>query len=307
MNKPKRHHWWPQLQSRHWCDDEGFINVVSKDGSVARRTPVNLGVQTHLYSKIELGGARDPSIEKWFAEEVDGPFDQAFSRIFDFTNVRYEPVQDWPEKRAEVKELGYQLGNRIEFLKVTENDREALARFIAGLLVRNPVYLDRILDFYRNQGSIEDDATAKNLTLENMLYVFELYLEVIRDATLGVLRAIGSNEFIFPDSGIIASEPWRTGRIPFDIHAPLTPRISVQVLPVRGERRPADFFVTDSNNTGTARHNRISLGYAAQSVFTRQTPPVQFIKKYFGVPAPKNIGYRFVNGQLETKYDRTRE
>lgn len=92
----------------------------------------------------------------------------------------------------------------------------------------------------------------------------------------------------------------------FDVHVPLTPRISIELLPIEGERRAADFFISEASNTATSRHNRISLSYARDAVFTRSEPPVEFIKRYFGVPAPKNIGFRFVNGRLDTKFDPSR-
>lgn len=56
-------------------------------------------------------------------------------------------------------------------------------------------------------------------------------------------------------------------------------------------------------NQGIARQNRVILGGAKQVVFSRQTPPSKFIKENSGKSAPKNIGYRIVNGQLEIIYE----
>jgi hypothetical protein len=44
-----------------------------------------------------------------------------------------------------------------------------------------------------------------------------------------------------------------------------------------------------------------------QFVFSRQKPPLQFIKEHFGKPAPKSIGIRMRNGEVETRFDRSRD
>jgi hypothetical protein len=59
----------------------------------------------------------------------------------------------------------------------------------------------------------------------------------------------------------------------------------------------------EATNVGVARYNRIVLGGARRFVFTRKDPPLDFITKNFGVPAPKNIGYRVTDGRLETHFD----
>jgi hypothetical protein len=53
--------------------------------------------------------------------------------------------------------------------------------------------------------------------------------------------------------------------------------------------------------------NRIALQNAHQFVFSRQVPPVQFIKENFGRPAPKSIGIRMRNGEVETTFDQSRD
>jgi hypothetical protein len=66
-------------------------------------------------------------------------------------------------------------------------------------------------------------------------------------------------------------------------------------------------MVVDLTKQGVARVNRIILGGAERFVFSRQNPPVTFITKHFGKPAPKNIGYRIVAGRLETFYEPNRQ
>jgi len=101
----------------------------------------------------------------------------------------------------------------------------------------------------------------------------------------------------------LVDEPWgREYGIPFDMRAPLTPDIAVQVLPAPFAADLTKASIMESTNQGIARQNRIILGGAKQFVFSRQTPPSKFIKENFGKSAPKNIDYRIVNGRLETSF-----
>ncbi len=71
----------------------------------------------------------------------------------------------------------------------------------------------------------------------------------------------------------MGEEPWRTEYgIPFDIHAPLTPDIALQVLPIPSSYDLDTAAILESNNQGTARLNRIILGGAERFVFSRQAP-----------------------------------
>jgi len=104
--------------------------------------------------------------------------------------------------------------------------------------------------------------------------------------------------------GVLVDEPWRREYgIPFDMRAPLTPDIAVQVRPVPFAADLTKASIMESTNQGIARQNRIILGGAKQFVFSRQTPPSKFIKENFGKSAPKNIGYLIVNGLLVTIYE----
>lgn len=81
MSKPKRHHWWPQLQSGHWTNADGYINVTRADGSTFRAPPSKIGVEGELYTRYELAGEKDLTIEHWFGEQIESPFVQALERL----------------------------------------------------------------------------------------------------------------------------------------------------------------------------------------------------------------------------------
>ena len=71
MADPKRHHWWPQLQSGYWCAADGCITVVGKDGVEFRTQPINVGLEKHLYSQVGADDQLNAEIERWLATEVD--------------------------------------------------------------------------------------------------------------------------------------------------------------------------------------------------------------------------------------------
>lgn len=312
MNTPKRHHWWPQLQSGHWTDGDGLIHVTRSDGSTFRAPPSKIGVEGDLYTRYELEGLKDLTVEKWFSEEIEGPFVSALNNLSLMDQVTVSPIPaKRPDKEQELRELGFKVPRVVERLSISSRDRDAINGYLAALLVRNPLYLAKLVDFHDREKTplplnISRSSAIKTVAIDNMIYVFNLYKDRIATADLGLLLAEGSNEFLFADCGISAQEPWRQGIVPFDIHAPLTPRMALEVLPVQG-RTEASCFIMRVNAQGAARMNRIVLGNAQRFVFSRQKPPIAFIKENFGKPAPKSIGIRSVGGRIDTKFDRSRD
>jgi hypothetical protein len=268
-------------------------------------------VEGELYTRYDVTGAKDVTIERWFSEEIESPFVAAIKRLSDCDDIISSPLPTRNlAKEMEIKELGFIVPKSVEKLRLSANDRAAINGYLAALLVRSPRYLSKLIDFHdKNDLPLNSELprgnVIKTVALENMLSVFEIYRDRISSSDIGLLFAEGSNELLFADSGISAEEPWRSGPIPFDIHAPITPRMAIEVLPVQGAG--ADCYVMRMNNRGTARMNRIVLQSAERFVFSRQAPPIAFIKEHFGKPAPKAIGFRMNNGNLETVYDRSRD
>lgn len=189
--------------------------------------------------------------------------------------------------------------------------RDAMDRYLDALLVRSPRYLAMLVAFHDNEDTplpkaLPRGAAIKTVALDNMREVFEIYRERISGADLGLLLIEGGNELLFSDAGISAEEPWRPGPLPFEIHAPLTPTMAIEVLPVPN-RHSRRCLIMRASNRGVARMNRIVLENAQQFVFSRQKPPLQFIKENFGKPSTKSIGIRMRNGEVETTFDRSRD
>lgn len=307
MSKPKRHHWWPMVQSSHWTNAEGLVYASRADGSSFRPNPLNIGVESELYTRFKDGDGKDTAIEDWFAKTIDSPATTMIEYLTDRSKYRRQRFEGDPKKAEVVRELGFRTPGYIADIPLPEEIRLAISRYLAAMLVRHPTYLEKLVLFHSQNASSEVD--ARNRALDNMLYLHEVYTNAIRNAVISLTRRVGTSEYLYADGGLVVTEPWRSQfGIPFDIHAPLTPELAIEVLPVpyAPAGAMAHASIMEATNQGVARQNRIVLGGAKRFVFSRQAPPTDFIKRYFGVPAPRNIGYRFIDSQLETNYDRSR-
>lgn len=305
MSKPKRHHWWPLAQSKHWTGATGLVYVTKADGTVFQANPVNIGVESELYTRFTEDG-KDTRIEEWFAKTIDASASSMIEYLLDPTLRRRRPFRGDPEKAKEAQAVGYRINPYVEFIPLPTGIRKAIAQYIAALLVRHPDYILKLLKFHQQENPQLGDQ-VRDAALANMIHMFKLYCDEIQRSVIMISQRTGDAEFLYADGGLAIQEPWRQKHgIPFDIHSPLTPDIALEVLPVPFKDDLSVAHIVESTSQGVARQNRIILGAAKRFVFSRQTPPVSFIRKNLGVPAPKNIAYRIVDGQLETMFDSSR-
>lgn len=280
--------------------------------STFRAPPSKIGVEGELYTRYELAGEKDLTIEHWFGQQIETPFVQALERLAAIEGIKISPLPaKRPDKEQELRELGFVVPTKVEEMILSAEHRDAIDRYLAALLVRSPRYLAKLVAFHDRESAplpeaLPRDAAIKTVALDNMLQVFEIYREQIAPAHLGLLLIEGTNELLFSDAGISAEEPWRPGPLPFDIHAPLTARMAIEVMPVP-DSHPGRCLIMRAYNRGAARMNRIALQNAQQFVFSKQKPPLQFIRENFGKPASKSIGIRMRNGEVETTFDRSRD
>lgn len=303
MTRPKRHHWWPLVQSQRWLGPDGLIHVTRADGSTFRTNPLNIGVESELYTKTFADGAKCVELEEWLANEIDDPFRAAVDALHDRKRYRRRRFVGDPTKAQVCRQLGFVVDGFVDSVVIDSDTRWALARYVAAQIVRSPPYLRKLTEFHAELGS-----GAKNAALDNMRWLFDVYSDRIANADLALVCCAGSHQFIFADGGVVVDEPWRRHHgIPFDAHAPLTPTLALQVMPTPDRHFGNDLPISYLTNNGTARFNRIILGHARNFVFSQKAPPIEFIKTNFGVPAPRNIGYRYVDGRLETVFDPDRK
>jgi hypothetical protein len=319
MTDPKRHHWWPILQSKHWTGLDGLIHVTRADGSVFKANPTNIGLEGDLYTRYELTGGKDLTIERWFSEEIEGSFRETLdfvSSIPGYQRERLHLNQEGLKKRDETNEIGFIISDYRESIDLPATHRLSLAKYLSALLVRNPRYILKLQGYHERENKtwIKDNLEVvdikkaiRNLALDNMLKLFDQYRETIFASDFMFIKRESANEFIYSDAGIVAKEPWGRNGIPFTIHAPLTPDLIVEVLPTPKRFFENRGFLTKVSNVGVKRFNRICIGGAERFVFTRSQPPVGFIKQNFGKPPPEAFAHGWRNGNLETIYDKSRD
>jgi hypothetical protein len=266
-------------------------------------------VESELYTRFSVEGEKDRWIEEWFAETIDGPVTKTIEHLLDPSNVHRSLFSPDPSKAKIAKALGYRVNPYIDKVNLPPTVRDAMARYLAALLVRHPTYLEKLVAFHG--GGTKASVSTKNRGLDNMIQLYGVYTKRISTAVLMISRRVGDAEYLYADGGLMVEEPWREAYdIPFDIHAPLTPDIAIEVLPMPATVIGLDLataMVMESTQQGVARQNRITLAGAKRFVFSRQTPPVDFIVKHFAKPAPKNIGYRIRNDRLEAFHDTSRD
>jgi hypothetical protein len=308
-SKPKRHHWWPIAQSKHWVGADGLIFVTNRLGQTFKANPTNIGVESELYTRFIADDSKDTTIEDWFSRSIDSSLPKFLEYLRNPGNSQRVPLPPVHQsKKQELRELGFRPNNFIDEIPLPLDVRHSIADYVAAILVRNPTYLRKLGEFHQEafDGS---DGLVKTIALDNMLFLHDIYSAEIMGSVLVIGRPKGSTEYIHADGGLEVSEPWsREGALPFSLHAPITPDLAIEVLPLREckQVRLDAALVIEASNRGVARHNRVTLGAAQRFVFSRQSPPTKFIVSNFGVPAPKQFGSRIVNGELETIYDPTR-
>ncbi len=230
MGTAKRHHWWPVVQSRHWTNKNGQVAVTRANGTTFRANPLNLGVESELYTRFGPDDSKDLAIEEWFATAIDGLASTMIEHLLDPANTREYRFSGDPRKADVLRKLGYRVRPFVSCVALDANVRRCIARYLAALLVRHPTYLAKLERFHAAQGRA---LQAKNQALDNMLELFELYAKRIQDADLMVVRRTCAAELLYADGGLVIDEPWRTTHgIPFDLHAPLTPDLAIEVLPL---------------------------------------------------------------------------
>lgn len=304
--KQKRHHWWPMLQSMHWRNDQGCVNCFDLVENKSFSTqPQNIGVEGQLYSKKTHHGW-STEIESWFSEEVDGPFSSRFETIFDFVKVQKQLFTPDPTKLLLNKKLGFEIDQTFRhLLPISVEDKTVIANYIAGLVIRSPTYINRLVDFHKTENA--NLGNARNLALDNMQWLHGIYVEKILTADLMVMRSVGQHEFLYGDNAVYVEEPWRLGPLPFDIYAPITPEFSINVLPVAGANFPNHMIVSRGKNRLVARYNRKVVSYSSRFIFSRSMVPIDFINRYKNKQVPSPFGIRKVRGEVQVTYDEKRD
>jgi hypothetical protein len=259
MTKAKRHHWWPMAQSVYWTNSDGFVSVTRSDGAVFPANPLNIGVESELYTRFSEERGKGTGIEEWFAQAIDGPAKQMIEHLLDPRNVHRSLFLPDPSKAKVATALGCRVNRYIDKVELPPEIRKAIARYLAALLVRHPTYLGKLVTFHA--GGTKASTSTKDRALDNMIQLYDVYTKRISTAVFMISRRVGDAEYLYADGGLMVEEPWRHDHdIPFDIHAPLTPDIAIEVLPmpltvVGSNLTSAIVMEIDQTRSGTTKSN----------------------------------------------------
>ena len=286
QHQPKRHHWWPQAQSRFWVDSSDTVCVTHRDGKTFRANPTNIGVESELYTRFGEDGSKDTSIEDWFSQVIDDPARTMIEHFLDQSNVRRVPFQGRKAEAEFAKSLGYLIHPYLDLYSVPASLREAVAAYAAALVVRHPTYIQKLSAL--NKIASDSHIDAKNRTLDNMLRMFDVFRAAMLNSQLVLDRRVGDYEYLFADGGVLVSERW-TGEsgIPFTVHAPLTPDLSLSVFPLSFATGIPGVPMAEATNKAVARANRVALGAAKRFVFSKNPVNSKFVVEHFGKPPPR--------------------
>jgi hypothetical protein len=133
----KFHHFIPVLHLRHFADESGLLWVHDKlAGRSFKQRPERVGGELFLYAPEDGANPKDDVLEKWFAEQIDGPAADPVSRLA--------------------------LSDGLP--QFTNQERSAVAAYMAGLDVLTPRLRDDILEYYRTGLATNWEALHKDPT-----------------------------------------------------------------------------------------------------------------------------------------------
>lgn len=288
----KRHHWWPTCHSKLWVDGEGCVTAISGEGKVRRTQPINTAVIGHHNSVRRPDETRDPALERFFANEIEGPVGPVLARLA--TERRRDHVMERSFDRdllrregKGIREDGFVPDERAFSAGFTDADRRALARYIASLIVRVPSYKDELNSnrMLQNVGALLgcDEANARFET--DMLHVelvrqhLEEYAARLQECAFVLFDGSGQ-EFVFGDTPVI---PAALGFGEAEAMCPISPDRALLI--VRGDRPPVRdrIAIMRALPRSVRAFNRTVVQNAEREVFCRRQVPVGFVTSHLGM------------------------
>ncbi|GAO77479.1 DUF4238 domain-containing protein [Sphingopyxis sp. C-1] len=292
MSDPKRHHWWPMCHSTLWTGDDGCIAIMNASGEVDRRRPKNLAVRKYYNSILRADGTRDASLETFFANEIEGVAGPVLARLAtesrrDHQLERHYDKARLKSQRKEIKQDGFVPDDRAFSTHLPAEDRRALARYVASLIVRVPSYKDEL----NSERMRQDIATFLGLTSEEARReTDENHLEIVRDhlndysalleqCAFVLLDAPDGLEFLIGDTPVI---PAALGFGEAEAMCPIAPNRALFMI--RGYRPPFDdrIAIFRSMPKSVKAFNKTMVQNAEREIFCRTPPPAKFVKDHLG-------------------------
>lgn len=289
---PKRHHWWPQCHSSLWVDGEGCVTTITSAGEVRRTQPINTAVRGH-YNSVRLpDGSRDATLETFFADTVEGPVAPVLARLATETrrDLQLESRYDTETLRRNckgIKEDGFVPDARAFSARFSDSDRQALARYVASLIVRVPSYKDELNSNRMREnvsallGMPADDARFEtdSLHVEIVRRHLEDYAGKLEACVFILIDAPEGEEFLIGDTPVI---PAALGFGEAEAMCPITPDRALLIM--SGWRPPfADrIAIFRSQRKSVRAFNTTMLQNAEREIFCRTALPLTYVDKHIG-------------------------
>ncbi len=177
INVTKRNHYLPQfyLQTFVQNNQKGTFWVYYKGEKEPRlQTPINTGVEKHLYNVKRSDGSVDDSIEKEVMSPIEGDVGPIIKRLID-TKARIE--------EEEIHRLALfisLMATRIpRAIQAVREVGEAISTYMLKDLANQPDAIEKLLDEAREEGITEDDMTVDDF--RDLINDFENQFEMSFD------------------------------------------------------------------------------------------------------------------------------
>lgn len=292
MSNPKRHHWWPECHSKLWTDREGCVTRLGRGDEPRRTRPINTAVIGHYNSVRHLNGQQDPALETYFANEVEWPAGPVLERLSKekWRDPMVERLVDAPRGRGmrrQIREAGWEWDGMACSAYLPAEDRLALTRYVASLIVRVPSYKDALnseavrmslaalLDLDAPQARFEADRRHVAILRQHI----DEYSRRLIGCAVILLEAQEGEEFIIGDTPVI---PAALGFGKAKAICPISPDRAL--IMISGWTAPfGDRIGVFRSTRGRVRsYNRVMLQNAEQEVFCRTAIPSDFVSKHLG-------------------------
>lgn len=278
--------------SELWVDGEGCVTAITGKGEVRRTQPINTAVIDH-YNSIRLpDGTKDPSLERFFANEIEGPVAPVLARVGGqkrrdlALESRFDQTVLARDKRL-IERDGFFADRKAYSVAFSAADQRALTRYIASLIVRVPSYKDEL----KSSQMLENVAAVLGLAPEAARFQTDLvhvdivhrhlkdYAERLEHCGFVFFDAPEGTEFIIGDTPVI---PAALGFGDAEAMCPITPKRALII--VSNYRAPFDdrIGVFRARPPSVRAFNKTMIQNAEREIFCRSPFPIDVVTKHLG-------------------------
>jgi hypothetical protein len=307
MNEPKRHHWWPQTHQRFWTNLNSKIVTLDRSGKLFTPPTEGVAVIRHHNSFIMPDGTRNAAPEKMLGQNVDSNIRRVLEKIADQGRRTVIPAlkrmtpSELQAHNERTVQFGFEPLVNFEYVTLLRDDRVALAKYVASMIVRVPPFRGRLSAVFRammqaleRKGIKVDNINGAdhNQQIDWMIKNLPVFAKSIAAWTWVMIKSTPSENFIFSDNPVSLNTPHGLNGGLSDLVIPLLPNLAFCALDGPKNEVREGVHVIQANLMGTKRYNRITIGNARDQLFFHDTPSDAmraYCLENFGRPTDKDI------------------